>query len=424
MEKKKFNDFVDNPFRGTNTSTEAQDEAEKPGEPMPEYRAEPAPSLPETAEEIAWPTSAPEPSYTPQPISSGNWLTRAKAYLPEYAVMLILLSSVVFAVNTLVGIGIDALIAAEAAKTTSSYSYSAGYADSFVSFQLVWSLAVVVIALPLMMLLYARTKGSESEAPAIVDHRWRKGFLGVFVAAHALSFICVVTGLAFDLLSRLIDTNGILGIFGANEAADPWWQITLILLLNAALIGYVVMAMAANYRRPTTAAQNKSLAFILIVVSIIAVGMQFPAIIEQRNKAEDQQKSQDITTLRSSIETYAGKESELPSKLSNLDLDDKELEARLANYEYTAESTDGKYKICTTFKTEAKGSGSSYYPAVADDSVSTSIAPDYKYSDPYTHGKGKTCFDYQSYSVGYSYPKYPYDYGDGLESTKTPTNQL
>jgi len=171
--------------------------------------------------------------------------------------------------------------------------------------------------------------------------------------------------------------------------------------------------------------QAKLFPIVISIVAIIAIGLQVPAITEQRNLAEDQQKSEDISSLSNNVQTYSSSRSSLPSSLSQLTIEDKGLKSRLGNYEYKTESSgEGSFEICATFKTKSKGNGYSAYPAygVAEDTKLQSplISPE-KTGDPYEHDKGRECFTFQSYyAYKYSDPYAGKGFDDGSSSSATP----
>ena len=172
--------------------------------------------------------------------------SRAFAYLPEYLVMLVLLSATVSAITSLIGTGIDSLVKSESKMSVSSFS---SYGENFSSFALVASLSTLAITLPLFILLFARTKGSELDKPAIKGHRWRKGFLAVFLVVEGLALIWTLIDVAYDLIGRAVGSSS--GVFSliSSGSSDPWWQVVLVGLINALLITYVLFVISRDYRQ-------------------------------------------------------------------------------------------------------------------------------------------------------------------------------
>lgn len=177
---------------------------------------------------------------------------RSFAYLPEYLILLITLAITLSSITSLIGVGVDSLVKSEDTSSSSDYSAYSSYGENFSSFELVASLSALVVALPIFLLLLIRTKSVEAVTPEVKTHRWRKGFLGVFLAVQGLAFIWTLSSMAYDLIGRAVGGDG--GIFSFfTGAADPWWQVVLVSLINALLILYVVIVVSRDYRGKTEA---------------------------------------------------------------------------------------------------------------------------------------------------------------------------
>jgi hypothetical protein len=191
-------------------------------------------------------TTQPDPIWTPTAETKRGFWRRSFAYLPEYFVMLVLLITVVSSITSLIGIGVDSLVKSEKASSLSSFS---SYSENFSSFELVASLSALVIALPLFILLFIRTKTIETESPGVRNHRWRKGFLGTFLVVEGLTVIWTLTSIAFDLIGRLISTDsGLFSLFSGG-AKDPWWQTVIVGIINVAVLLYVIFVVSRDYRQ-------------------------------------------------------------------------------------------------------------------------------------------------------------------------------
>jgi|GEM_PF-6776025 len=249
---------------------------EQPGEPAyqpepPEWQSSPqsepsVSNLPESAETATYqpapaepayvpPPRVPEPAYAPSvvgshhaPGGSGRRFFKSLAYLPEYAVMLMLLGVLVAALNTLIGIGIDALIKGEPASSGAG-SYTDLYIGNINSFELIWSLSALIASLPFFAWLFVRTRNTEAETPEIRQHRWRKAFLGIFLVVEGLTAVGTVGGLVYDLLGRAVGGQdaSLLSYFSSG-AKDPWWQVALVTLLNLAVLVAVIFVLSRDYR--------------------------------------------------------------------------------------------------------------------------------------------------------------------------------
>ncbi len=206
---------------------------------MPDYVPEPPQYQPANADFM--PTTA----WTPAP---NRWkgLLRTSAYLPEYAVMLILLLALVGSVVTLIGLGIDSLIHGEQATTTSAYSDL--YSGSISTFELIWSLTVLIVSLPVFVWLFIRTRKTESEVPQIRRHRWRKAFLGIFLVIEGLTAVWTVGDLVYDLLGRAIGGDAGLFSYFSSGGQDPWWQGVIITILSVTVLLATIFVMSRDYR--------------------------------------------------------------------------------------------------------------------------------------------------------------------------------
>lgn len=189
----------------------------------------------------------PQPTWTPEAPKKKGFFKKSFAYLPEYLVMLLTLMATVSAIVTLIGTGIDSLVKSEKAGTTSSYA--SAYSENFNSFELVASLSTLAVALPIFIILFIRTKSIEQETPGVRNHRWRKGFLGSFLAIEGITVICTLISVAYDLIGRAIDSdNGVFSLFSGG-AKDPWWQVVLTGLLSVAILLYVIYVVSRDYKQ-------------------------------------------------------------------------------------------------------------------------------------------------------------------------------
>jgi len=108
----------------------------------------------------------------------------------------------------------------------------------------------------------------------------------------------------------------------------------------------------------------------LCVVSVILIILQFTV---SKGPAADQNKVDDLTSINTSVQTYATTHDALPTNLNDLSFSPK-LNNNASSYEYTP-SLDS-YKVCATFSTDQSGNN------ISDDNT-----------DPTTHKSGHQCFD-------------------------------
>lgn len=127
---------------------------------------------------------------------------------------------------------------------------------------------------------------------------------------------------------------------------------------------------------------------IVTAVSLATILLQLPAISHQKAVVGDDQKSDDISTLHSKIDSYSYQNGALPSSLKSLSTLPSGLEERITdyNYEKTSIGFDEGYKLCTSFKT-AQG--------MDDDEDSYESSYSSTYVDTHKHNKGNICFSYK-----------------------------
>jgi hypothetical protein len=101
--------------------------------------------------------------------------------------------------------------------------------------------------LPLFIVLYVRTRGSERQTPQIRAHRWRKGFLGGFIVLQILGMAYAIAALAFNLISRVMPVGDLSAAYGATD--DPVWKPLLTTLVTVALTGFVIWVVTRHYKQ-------------------------------------------------------------------------------------------------------------------------------------------------------------------------------
>lgn len=163
-------------------------------------------------------------------------------YLPEYFVMLVVLSALLLSVTYLLGTGIESLIN----KDTSGGVDSSAYYFDFSSFGLVTSLSTLLIALPIFILLFIRTKKVESLHPKVVLSKWRRAFLSLFLVVQFLIIFGNLTTLSYKLVARAIDLEDSYWFSSATDTT-PWWQLVFVSVLSISVVLSVSMLMARDY---------------------------------------------------------------------------------------------------------------------------------------------------------------------------------
>lgn len=132
---------------------------------------------------------------------------------------------------------------------------------------------------------------------------------------------------------------------------------------------------------------NKIFLTILTVVGLATIGLQVPAIQEQRAVASDQQTVSDLQDVATAIDTYLSSEHGLPSSLQVLSIE-TDAKGRLDKYQYKAGSGNS-YELCATFKTDTTKSEITNGSSTATDYIAS-------YNSFGQHPKGRHCFTQQS----------------------------
>ncbi len=214
-----------NPFNTANNEDSTNDSVVVP--PVSSIDTVPAPQI----------TAA---SYTPTSVATprNGWLV-ARAYLPEFLIMLVALASVLSATSSLIATGID--------KLPPNNSSSMDVWGALSSYTLLISLASLVVFLPIFVLLYLRTQGTEKQTPDVVTHRWRKGLLGGFIVIEALGVIVSLISLVYTLLSQFIKVG--VPLVGSSVSTTPVWKTIVSTLVSVALVTFVIWVVSRHYAR-------------------------------------------------------------------------------------------------------------------------------------------------------------------------------
>lgn len=138
---------------------------------------------------------------------------------------------------------------------------------------------------------------------------------------------------------------------------------------------------------------NKIFAIVLLVVGVATIGLQVPALAEQKKIQQDFTASADLSAISIAIDSKVSTDNDLPNSLKDLKLD-KDVQSRLSQYEYNKKSD--KYELCAVFKTKA---GNKQDAAKADTELDrTSFSA--VYVDFYSHDAGRVCFEKETYLYG------------------------
>ncbi len=292
--------------------------------------------------------------------------------------------------------------------------------DSFAYTTSIGIIAAILILLPALLWLQGRNHHLEEQAPQIKNHKWRKGFLAVFLLIIGLSAISATIGLLQGLLTALSSVG-----LKTSDNQPVLWKSIVTQSFNIVLLVSTAAIYARDYRHNDDANQNhiagrksllnKSLAIIVGVLLIAFIAIPFR---KQRNSYVDNVISEDVSAILSKLQTTN------KNKIDSVeDVDvSKDIKARAKKYNYTISSSgtskySSTYKVCAEFKTDTSerhnrdnyiglssilslSKPSTGISLNSDDDNDTAPA-DRAYpanSNPYVHGKGKQCFRSYAYS--------------------------
>lgn len=391
----------------------ASDSNNKPNEPtIPVYPDPDAKKVPEQPLDVY--------SHSQQNIqltdSSGykdklvNALSGSRAYLVEYALLLIITGALLGVVNTLFASSLDYISSPKPQPRFGGFAYTSSLA----------MLASALVFMPALLLLTKRTKGSEQQSLGLKSINWRKAFLGIFLIVIGLTAITQSIVLVYEVISRIAGA-GLPGI-----KTDAVWKEILKPLFAATLFGFTVWLYSRDYRSSELDDRHETLNRLhryglIILALILGILFCFTTLKVQRNTFIDNAIENDIKTIQQKVDSYYYKKSKLPGSLSDIALAE-EVKNRTKAYGYKYSKVSSKsYKLCAKFKTDTtkeSANGSNALEAYLDKSYSNSYgASESKKSDPAIHKTGEECF---SYSLGnYSSPRIPEDdtpYGDDYDS--------
>lgn len=306
---------------------------------------------------------------------------RTRAYLAEYAVVLIVLAALIALVNTFFA-GIINSFDDQAGNWLSSWQYKLSLGQ----------LAAVVAIVPLLTVLTKRTAGTEDDAPIVKESNWRKAFLGVFLIGIGLTAVGYVIGFVYVLVSLVAN-------MGLAVDADSSPVLALITTaFGALLFGFSALLYARDYRAGGgLGAWRKIHRYGLVIVAVV-LGVIFAAIPlqKQRGAYVDTLIVGDITSIKSKITSYKNDKRKLPVSLAEVDLSDEvKTRSESLNYEYKLASNKTSYELCATFKTDKsdkKESGITSTISALSSSGASATSESSSQQSPSKHKKGYQCF--------------------------------
>lgn len=312
----------------------------------------------------------------------------SRAYLVEYALLLIITGALLYVVNTLFASSLDYI---SSPKPQPKFGGGFAYTSSLAM------LASAVVFMPALLFLTRRTKGSEQQSPDLKSINWRKAFLGIFLIIVGLTAIAQSVVLTYEVISRVAGV-GLPGI-----KTDAAWKEILKPLFAAILFGLTIGLYARDYRTTELDDRHEMLSRIhrygLVLLSLV-LGIVFclTTLRVQRNTFIDNAIENDIKSIKSKVDSYYYKKSKLPKSISDLTLSD-EVENRVKAYDYKYSTVSGRsYKLCAKFKTDTtkeSTNGTNALESYLDKSYGDSYrSSESKTADPAIHKAGEECFSY------------------------------
>lgn len=330
-------------------------------------------------------------------LNLSNFTKESRAYLAEYAVLLIITISLLWLASALFSGVLDYL-----GKSRPAYS---PYVGGFAYTASLAMLAGVAVLVPVFMFLTKRTKGSEALNPDLKNLGWRKAFLGLFLVHVSLVSLGYAVALMYHIFSWLASR-------GLGTAGDV--VVWKSLLKHGFVVGLFVFTswLYARDYRTTSNPHNRlvrlhryGLVCITIILSVVFI---FTVLREQRGAFIDSTITSDLRTVASKVRNYESRNNRLPRSIDDLELN-KELKAHAKTYKYEYRSRSGGYELCAVFRTDTKDKKSSSDDNPLERFSSGGSSYDYddlyrtnESDDPGNHGKGRQCFNYTSYSSRYN----------------------
>lgn len=365
-----------NSFQAAAFSTDAETPSKDPINQVPSIE-----SSPKT-------TSFPAMSYgetvNDEPPRRGLFKKPSRAYLAEYAVLLIITYTLIWISVSMFG-GIIDYIAGQ--KPSPIFGGGWAYTSSIAS------LSSIAVLLPMFVLLTRRTKTSEEEASSLKNLGWRKGFLSFFLILIMLGAIGFSIAFVYEVFSKIASSG-----LSAGEQPELW-KTLFKHGFGAVFFGVTAWLYSKDYRTQVSDVIRKSERLhryiLAILVVIIALLFAFIPLKQQRNMFVDQIIVTDLRALKSAITSYETKERSLPNSINDLDDLSEELEARVDKFGYEYSKGNGTYELCAEFRTSTKdqgGSGNALEGLLTGSSFNSFSETE----DPSVHDKGRDCFTYEA----------------------------
>ena len=321
-----------------------------------------------------------------------NIIGNTRAYIPEYAVLLLVTGSLLCIINALFWGIIDYI---GNPKPTGIWGGGWQYTYSL------FVLASAIASIPIVLLLTYRTKGTEKDLNDIRGSSWRRGLLGVFLVIFGLTTVGYLVAFVYQVVSQMAGA----GLVTANLGA---WKNYIKIGFSVVLFRITTLIYARDYRQSDNEKIDSIMIWAMIhrwglsvIAIILAIAFSNTSLAYQRGTYIDDLISNDLNSIKNKISTYESSKGKSPESLDDLSLSD-EIKKRQKKYNYVYEKpSGGKYKLCADFKTDTTKKDETDSTSLESAlSKSSSIYDDYDAGSSYVntniHSKGKHCFEYTS----------------------------
>lgn len=327
-------------------------------------------------------------------LSPSSLLKPSRAYLAEYAVLIIVTAGLLGLVNSMFGSIIDYF---GAQKTSPRFGGDFAYTAS------ISTLAAVAVLIPVLAFITSRTATSEAENPKSTKLSWRKAFLSIFLIGVMLTAIGYTIAFVYELFSSLASSG-----LGASSHTQIWRSLVKD-GFAIVLFGFTTWLYASDYRHIEDFSTKHHLwrrihrYTISILALVLAILFVIWPLRVQRNYFIDATIVSDLDSIKTKVTDYGYKKNALPADLSQLDLStDLKDHASSFGYEYSSNQYDGSYKLCADFKTDTRDKEPAIVNPLEQFTTSSSSysAPNPQTPDISVHNKGHDCFTFTDSNVG------------------------
>jgi len=274
---------------------------------------------------------------------------------------------------------------------SSMFPLSGGYDE------IVGLLAATVVVVPLMMFFFQRVTAAEKTDAKLLKKTWRSIWLNTFLAGIFFWGLSAVVTLVTELVDGLLNV-------GLEAGGEALWVSVVRQLFVILLLCYVGQFFYSSSKTKKADESRRFLvAFSALAVLLLVMTAIWP-LTDQRNSRVDDLIELDLSSISQLVDDYVLGESELPSELSDLSLEE-EVENRADKYNYefkrlSASSFAAEYELCAVFKTDTNNEESVVTPFELDlfdiASGTSPSYPDFDQNEFSMHAEGRDCFELQS----------------------------